>query len=149
MSGWGLLTMSTAVWSAHRCSWPRLANAPVSGITMPTGTSLTAAAPPAAGMGAWAERAGASAVRSRATLTPGFSHRMDATPPRGAVWRRRGISCPAASDAEVGLPDEVGGKQLRARALRDHPAGLQDVAASAGLEGRVDVLLDQEDGQAL
>src|SRR5438105_3268805 len=116
MSGWALLMMSTAVWSAHRCSWPRLANAPVSGITIPTGTSLTAAAPTAAGMGAWAERAGASAVRSSATLTHGFPHRIDATPPRGAPGRTGkefgGVGgSPAAppSDAEVGLPDEIGG----------------------------------------
>src|SRR5258708_2287219 len=86
MSEWGLLTRSTAVWSAHRCSCPRLANEPVNGTTTPTGTSLIiAAALNAAGIGAPAHRASARTVLSRPTLAVVFLKRMDATPPDGAA----------------------------------------------------------------
>src|SRR5215218_626460 len=65
----------------------------------------------------------------------------------GTVPRR----CPKTTPSvpQIRLPDAFVRAQLRARALQDDVADLEQVRAARQLERRVRVLLDEEDGQSL
>src|SRR5437899_1897387 len=85
-----------------------------------------------------------SFIRMSALLSWARLGRRGPSPATSCGWQ----DC-VGSDSQIGLPDAVGARELRARPAHDDLAGLEHVGAVADLQRLHDVLLDEEDAHAL